>query len=120
MSPRWRLTISQTSQMLTSENTAEMPVSSIADGPNAGKYFIDSVVAPGQYKLRGTLPQYSSSFGQPLVLQGTVGFDEYIVHSKNTTTASTVAINGPASLGTATGVLGPFQGTTNYMNFSSG
>lgn len=91
----------------------------ISEGPNAGKYFIDSIVTPGTYKLRSLLPKYSDGFGQPFVDQGTIGFDGYVVTSKNMTLASSVYLEGPGSGGVGTAA-GPARGTTNYVKFSSG
>jgi hypothetical protein len=92
----------------------------IPDGPNAGKYFIDAVVVGGQYKLRSSLPVYSDGFNQPVVMHGTIGFDAYIISSKNKTTSTALALNGPASLGFYTGILGPNVGQTFYVQFDSG
>ena len=92
----------------------------ISSGPNAGTYYIASDEGGGKYKLRSPLPQYVSGFGQPVVLTGTVGFEQYAISSKNTTLSSTVAMKGPTNLGLLSGLLGPNMGTSFYVKFSSG
>ena len=92
----------------------------VSDGPNEGKYFIDSVsLIPGQATVRPVFPTYKSGFGLPQEMTGSVGYDSFVVSSKNSTLASTVATKGPNSSGTFTS-LGPNKGSTYYVKFSSG
>ena len=95
---------------------ADMTVT-VPSGANAGSYVIDSVTSSTGVKLRAAIPFYRSNFGQGVSLSVTVGFDHYVVRSKNLGSNSQLAIRAPKENGQYTEILGPVAGTTTYVTF---
>lgn len=85
-------------------------------GLNSGSYFVDQVdpVIPFQLKLRTSLPSYQNA-SQPVLMAGSsVGTDQVLLSSANTTsTASSIAVDP------GTGLIGPAPATTRYLQFST-
>jgi hypothetical protein len=91
----------------------------VPSGVNAGKYYIDSVTVDG-FTVRTPLPFFRDQYNQGVVLENvTIGYDNYVISSKNTGLTSALALNGPKENGTVTGVTAITKATTYYMRFSN-
>jgi hypothetical protein len=93
----------------------------ISEGVNAGRYFIDSLgLVAGDFHLRDLLPMARDGYNQPLTVQAYIGFDGWVMKSRDVTAASSVAFTAPDAAGSVTGPVGPVTGTTTFVKFSSG
>lgn len=92
----------------------------VPSGPNTGRYYIESV-STGSFKVRQPLPFSSDEFTQGVLLESVaIGFDDYILSSRNKGLNSSISFNGPTADGGNTGALPTAYSTTRYLKLSGG
>lgn len=96
-------------------------VVNVAIGPNAGKYFVDTVhsTIPFQFKARSVVPLFRDGFNQPAFMVGDVGLEGVRFFSKTTNLTSKIEIRDPLNVFMNT--TGPTSavGTTKYFKLPS-